>query len=72
MRQVWIAGLVLIGAIAMSGCVAEKKYKEALTETETAKTELERTRAQKNALGATGQNVEGSEFQIRRRNAIRA
>jgi len=42
MRQVWIAGLVLIGAVAMSGCVAEKKYQEALTEAETAKTELER------------------------------
>ncbi|MET0516335.1 MAG: hypothetical protein ABW047_13535, partial [Nitrospiraceae bacterium] len=50
MRQVWRAGLVLIGAVAMSGCVAEKKYQEALTEAETAKTELERTRAQKNAL----------------------
>jgi DNA uptake protein ComE-like DNA-binding protein len=50
MRQVWIAGLVLIGTVAMSGCVAEKKYQEALTEAETAKTELERTRAQKNAL----------------------
>jgi DNA uptake protein ComE-like DNA-binding protein len=50
MRQVWMAGLALIGVAALSGCVAEKKYREAVTETENAKTELERTRAQKNAL----------------------
>lgn len=45
-----MAGLALIGVAALSGCVAEKKYREAVTETENAKTELERTRAQKNAL----------------------
>ena len=50
MRQVWMAGLALIGVAALSGCVAEKKYREAVTETENAKAELERTRAQKNAL----------------------
>ena len=50
MRQAWMAGLALIGVAALSGCVAEKKYREAVTETENAKTELERTRAQKNAL----------------------
>jgi DNA uptake protein ComE-like DNA-binding protein len=45
-----MAGLALIGVAALSGCVAEKKYREAVTETENAKAELERTRAQKNAL----------------------
>ncbi len=50
MRQAWMAGLALIGVAALSGCVAEKKYREAVTETENAKAELERTRAQKNAL----------------------
>lgn len=34
----------------MAGCVSERKYQEALTETETAKTELATTRAQKSAL----------------------
>ncbi len=50
MRQAWMAGLALIGVVALSGSVAEKKYREAVTETENAKAELERTRAQKNAL----------------------
>lgn len=50
MRQVWMVGLVMLSVIALSGCVAEKKYREAVTDAENAKTELERTRAQKNAL----------------------
>lgn len=50
MRQVWMAGLALIGVVALSGCVAEKKYREAVTDADNAKSELERTRAQKNAL----------------------
>jgi DNA uptake protein ComE-like DNA-binding protein len=45
-----MAGLALAGAVAVSGCVTEKKYHEALTEAESAKGELERARSQKNAL----------------------
>jgi DNA uptake protein ComE-like DNA-binding protein len=50
MRQAWMAGLALMGVVALSGCVAEKKYREAVSDAENAKSELERTRAQKNAL----------------------
>jgi DNA uptake protein ComE-like DNA-binding protein len=50
MRQAWMAGLALMGLVALSGCVAEKKYREAVSDAENAKSELERTRAQKNAL----------------------
>lgn len=50
MKSVWMAGIVLTGAVSMAGCVSERKYQEALTETETAKTELATTRAQKSAL----------------------
>jgi DNA uptake protein ComE-like DNA-binding protein len=51
MRQAWMAGLALIGVVALSGCmVGEKKYREAVSDAENAKSELERTRAQKNAL----------------------
>ena len=50
MKQAWMAGLALIAVVALSGCVAEKKYREAVTDAENAKSELERTRAQKNAL----------------------
>jgi len=45
-----MAGVALIGALSVAGCVSERKYQEALTETETAKTELATTRAQKSAL----------------------
>ena len=51
MRQAWMAGLALMGVVALSGCmVGEKKYREAVSDAENAKSELERTRAQKNAL----------------------
>ena len=51
MRQAWMAGLALIGVVALSGCVVgEKKYRDAVSDAENAKSELERTRAQKNAL----------------------
>jgi DNA uptake protein ComE-like DNA-binding protein/outer membrane murein-binding lipoprotein Lpp len=50
MKFVWMVGVAVIGAVSMTGCVSERKYQEALTETETAKTELATTRAQKSAL----------------------
>lgn len=50
MKSVWMTGVTLIGALSVAGCVSERKYQEALTETETAKTELATTRAQKSAL----------------------
>jgi len=50
MKSVWTAGVALIVALSVAGCVSERKYQEALTETETAKTELATTRAQKSAL----------------------
>ena len=50
MKSVWMTGVALIGALSVAGCVSERKYQEALTETETAKTELATTRAQKSAL----------------------
>ena len=50
MKSVWMAGVALIGALSVAGCVSDRKYQEALTETETAKTELATTRAQKSAL----------------------
>jgi DNA uptake protein ComE-like DNA-binding protein/cell division protein FtsB len=50
MKSVWMATLVAVGAVSMVGCVTERKYQDALTETEAAKTELATTRAQKSAL----------------------
>jgi DNA uptake protein ComE-like DNA-binding protein len=50
MKSGWMAAVVMIGAVAMVGCVSQKKYEEAMAESDSAKTELERTRAQKNAL----------------------
>jgi DNA uptake protein ComE-like DNA-binding protein len=40
----------MIGAVSMVGCVSQKKYEEAMVDVDSAKSELERTRAQKNAL----------------------
>jgi DNA uptake protein ComE-like DNA-binding protein len=45
-----MAGLAVVSVLALSGCVAEKKYQQAVADADSAKTELERTRAQKNAL----------------------
>lgn len=50
MKAGWMAAVVMIGAVAMVGCVSQKKYEEAMAESDSAKSELERTRAQKNAL----------------------
>lgn len=50
MKSGWMAAVVMIGAVAMVGCVSQKKYEEAMVDVDAAKSELERTRAQKNAL----------------------
>ena len=50
MKPVWIAVVLVAGTISLTGCVSQKKYQEALSESETAKTELATTRAQKSAL----------------------
>ena len=50
MKSVWMAAVVMIGAVAMVGCVTQKKYEEAMVDVESANLELERTRTQKNAL----------------------
>ena len=50
MKPVWMAAVIVAGAMSMVGCVAKGKYQEALTEAETANTELATTRAQKSAL----------------------
>ena len=50
MKSGWMAVVVVIGAVSMVGCVSQKKYEEAMVDVESAKSELERTRAQKNAL----------------------
>jgi len=42
--------VVMVGAVSMVGCVSQKKYEEAMVDVDSAKFELERTRAQKNAL----------------------
>jgi len=40
----------MVGAFLTTGCVSTKKYEEAMTEAETAKMELEKTRQQKTAM----------------------
>ena len=50
MKSGWMAAVVMIGAVAMVGCVSQKKYEDAMVDVDSAKSELERTRAQKNAL----------------------
>jgi DNA uptake protein ComE-like DNA-binding protein len=50
MKPVWMTVVVVAGAMSMVGCVAKGKYQEALTQAETANTELATTRAQKSAL----------------------
>lgn len=50
MKPGWTAAIVMIGAVAMVGCVSQKKYDEAMVNVDSAKSDLERTRAQKNAL----------------------
>ena len=50
MKIGWMAVVVMIGAVSMVGCVSQKKYEEAMVDVDSVKSELERTRAQKNAL----------------------
>ena len=50
MKSGWMAAVVMIGAVAMVGCVSQKKYEAAMVDVESANLELERTRTQKNAL----------------------
>jgi DNA uptake protein ComE-like DNA-binding protein len=50
MKSGWMAAVVMIGAVSMVGCVSQTKYEEAMVDVDSAKFELERTRAQKNAL----------------------
>jgi DNA uptake protein ComE-like DNA-binding protein len=45
-----MAAAVVIGAAVAAGCVSDRKYQEALSEADVAKTELATTRAQKSAL----------------------
>jgi DNA uptake protein ComE-like DNA-binding protein len=45
-----MAAAVVIGAAVAVGCVSDRKYQEALSEADVAKTELATTRAQKSAL----------------------
>ena len=72
MRHVWMAGLALMSAMAVSGCVTEKKYHEALADADATRGELERARAQKNALEQQVKTLKdlnakfGSESQIAR------
>lgn len=49
MRREWMAFMV-VGAVLTTGCVSNSKYQEALTEADTAREELERTRQQKSAM----------------------
>ncbi|HMZ55589.1 MAG TPA: helix-hairpin-helix domain-containing protein [Nitrospira sp.] len=72
MRHVWMAGLALVSAMAVSGCISEKKYHEALADADATRGELERARAQKNALEQQVKTLKdlnakfGSESQIAR------
>jgi DNA uptake protein ComE-like DNA-binding protein len=50
MKLQWMAVVAAVGAVSMAGCVSNGKYQDALAETETAKTDLATTRAQKSAL----------------------
>ncbi len=50
MARAWMATVVVIVAAVAVGCVSDRKYQEALSEADVAKTELATTRAQKSAL----------------------
>lgn len=50
MKQYVLVGMAVAGLLALGGCVKESTYKAALAESQAAKEDLERTRAQKNAL----------------------
>ena len=72
MKHVWMAGLALIGAVAVSGCVSDKKYQAVLADADAARSDLERAQAQKNALEQQVKTLKdlnakfGSESQIAR------
>lgn len=72
MRQVWMVGLAFICVMAVSGCVSDKKYREALADADAVRGDLERARAQKNALEQQVKTLKdlnakfGSESQIAR------
>jgi DNA uptake protein ComE-like DNA-binding protein len=67
-----MAGLALISAVAVSGCVSDKKYQAVLADADAARSDLERARAQKNALEQQVKTLKdlnakfGSESQIAR------
>jgi DNA uptake protein ComE-like DNA-binding protein len=67
-----MGGLALLGVMAVSGCVSEKKYHEVLADADAARSDLERARAQKNALEQQVKTLKdlntkfGSESQIAR------
>ncbi len=50
MKKYLTMGVALLSAVTAAGCVSNSKYKAALAEADAAKTELEKTRTQKNAL----------------------
>ena len=50
MKLGWMATVVLIGAVSTVGCVSQKKYDEAVIEVNSARSELDKFRAQKNSL----------------------
>ncbi len=50
MKSGWMAAVVMIGAVSMVGCVSQKKYDEAVVDVDSARSELEKLRAQKNSL----------------------
>lgn len=72
MRQVWMGGLAFICVMAVGGCVSDKKYREALADADSVRGDLERARAQKNALEQQVKTLKdlnakfGSESQIAR------
>jgi DNA uptake protein ComE-like DNA-binding protein/outer membrane murein-binding lipoprotein Lpp len=49
MKSGWMM-VAVISVVSLVGCVSQKKYEEAMVDVDSAKFELERTRAQKNAL----------------------
>ena len=75
MKSGWMAAVVMIGAVAMVGCVSQKKYEEAMGDVESTKSELELARAQKNALEQQVRTLKdlnvkfGNEAQVARRRA---
>lgn len=57
MRKAVVYGAILAIAVATGGCVAKSKYGEAVAETDTVRTELEKTQTQKSALEQQVKNL---------------